>query len=132
MKKADLYMNYLREEGYAPKLDGDGDVQFKFEGLTYCIFAEEDDREYFRISLPNFWPIESEEERRQVVVACNEATAGVKVGKVYPVGDNVWASLEMLIDPIEDFPKFFRRSLLILSACTMRFRESMSNRIETQ
>ena len=29
------------------------------------------------------------------------------MGKVYPVGDNVWASLEMLIDPIEDFPKFF-------------------------
>ncbi len=125
MKKSDLFMNYLKTEGYSPTADSDGDVVFKHEGLTYIIFAAEDDKEYFRIALPNFWRIENEQERQKVIAAAVDATAGVKVGKVYPVGNNVWASVELLIDPIEGFSKVFRRSLLILRASVQRFREKM-------
>ncbi len=127
MKKADLFQNYLRDEGFMPKVDSDGDIMFKREGKTYCLFSDEGDREFFRLALPNFWPIESEGERRQVVRAAAEATAEVKVGKVYPVGDNVWATVELLIDPIEGFSKVFKRSLAIIDACIHRFREKMTS-----
>lgn len=125
MKKSELFARYLREEGYAPKVDSDGDILFKYEGLTYCIFAAEDDKPYFRIALPNFWSIDSEDERRKVIAAANETTASIKVGKVFTVGNNVWASIELLLDPIESFSKVFQRSLVILSACIQRFREKM-------
>jgi len=121
-----MFKKYLAEEGYVPKVDSDGDIIFKHEGLTYCIFASENDKEFFRIALPNFWSIDSEEERRKVLVAANTATGGVKVGKVFTVENNVWATVEMLIDPIENFSKVFRRSLSIISSCVQRFREVMT------
>ncbi len=30
-------LNYLRSEGYMPKIDSDGDIQFKREGVSYWI-----------------------------------------------------------------------------------------------
>lgn len=126
MKKSDLYMDYLRQEGYVPKLDGDGDVQFKYEGMTCCLFSDEDDREYFRVVLPNFWPIESQDERVQAIAAAGVVTAGIKVGKVIIVKDNVWSSVEMLIDPIERFRDVFPRAMRILVMCVQRFRNEMN------
>lgn len=126
MKKAELFSKYLTEEGYSPKIDSDGDITFKREGMTFCIFAAENDKEFFRLALPNFWPIESEDERRKVVAAANAATGSVKVGKVFMIGDNVWATVELLVDPIENFGKVFNRSLSIITACLQRFREGMS------
>lgn len=125
MKKSDLYMDYLREEGYLPKLDGDGDVQFKYEGMTCCVFSDELDREYFRVVLPNFWPIESEDERARATAAAVAVTAGIKVGKVILVGDNTWASVEMLVDPIERFRDIFPRAMRILTMCVQRYRDEM-------
>ncbi len=126
MKKSDLYVNYLREEGYVPKLDSDGDVSFKYEGMTCCALAQEQDREYFRVVIPNFWPIESEDERIRAIAAAGKVTAGLKVGKVLIVGDNVWASVEMLIDPIELFRNVFARVMRILMACIQQFRDEMA------
>ena len=125
MSKAELFKKYLAEEGYSPKADSDGDITFKYEGLTFCLFAAENDKEFFRLALPNFWSIDNEEERRKVLAAANTATASIKVGKVFMVNNNVWASVELLIDPIEGFGKVFRRSLSIISACVQRFREGM-------
>jgi hypothetical protein len=34
MKKSELFLKYLSEEGYSPKVDSDGDITFKREGLT--------------------------------------------------------------------------------------------------
>ena len=31
-ERAEMYRSYLAEEGYAPKIDDDGDVRFKYEG----------------------------------------------------------------------------------------------------
>lgn len=126
MTKAELYSNYLRDEGYQPKIDGDGDVVFKAQSLTYILFADEDDREYYRLTIPNFWPIESEKERAQAYAAAGKATAQMKVAKVSVVKDNLWASVEMLIDPIENFTKVFERSLRILQASVEVFRDEMN------
>lgn len=128
MKKAELFMSYLREEGYVPKLDDDGDIVFKAEGLTLIVFAAEDDQEYFRIVVPNFWSIDNEEERARATHAANRVTAQMKVGKIQLVNDNVWSSVELLIDPIENFDRVFKRSLRILTAAMGEFREAMQVR----
>lgn len=128
MKKADLFLNYLRDEGYVPKLDNDGDVVFKAEGLTLIVFAAEDDEAYFRVVVPNFWNIENEEERDRAIRAANEVTAQMKVGKIQVVNDNVWASVELLLDPIESFAKVFPRCVRILTTSMSEFRDAMQIR----
>lgn len=128
MTKAELFRAYLQAEGYVPRIDEDGDVVFKAEGLTYILFGAEDDPEYFRLAIPNFWPIEDDEERLRVLVAAAAVTAQMKVAKVQVIRDNVWASVEMFVDPIENFTRVFPRSLRTLQATVREFREAMQIR----
>ncbi|MCX8141017.1 MAG: hypothetical protein WHU94_15075 [Thermogemmata sp.] len=126
-ERVGMYMRYLVEEGYMPRVDQDGDIIFKFEGGTYLIIIDDSDDEYFRLVFPNFWSIDSEEERMQVYIAATHATAETKVTKVYPVRDNVWASIEMFCSPPEVFKSVFRRSLGALRAGVNNFREKMQS-----
>lgn len=36
-----IYSDFLREEGYVPQIDKDGDIVFKVEGGTYLIILDE-------------------------------------------------------------------------------------------
>lgn len=40
-------MSYVKTEGYAPKYDSDGDIQFKHEGSTYFILVSPYDDGYY-------------------------------------------------------------------------------------
>lgn len=106
-----MYMDYLTAEGYRPELDSDGDVQFKSEGKTYFINVVEDDPTYFRVVLANIWPIESEEERAQCLVAVDYSNAKSKVAKSYLVKDNIWVGIEIFIPEADDFKAVFKRSM---------------------
>ncbi|MEO0086301.1 MAG: hypothetical protein ABIK37_06700 [candidate division WOR-3 bacterium] len=120
-----LYKTYLEEQGYKPEIDKDGDVMFRREGRVYFIFVSEKDDEYFQLVFPNFWKIESEEERRRVEQAAIAATAGTKVAKVYPVRDNVWATIEMFCKPPDTFKPVFERAMSALNAGVATFVEEM-------
>ena len=124
-ERAEMYRGFLAEEGYVPKIDGDGDVTFKYEGGGYFIGVDEKDEEFFRLVFPSFWSIESEVEREKVAKAALQATAETKVAKVFPVRDNTWASIEMFCSPPEAFKAVFRRSLSALQASVESFREGM-------
>ena len=125
-ERAQMYVSYLREEGYAPEVDKDGDVMFKFEGGTYFVLVDEEDEMFFQIMYPSFWPIESEEERARVEKAAQLATRSTKVAKVYPQRDNVTASVELLCVPPEAFKAVFRRALRCIQAGVTKFRAAMS------
>ena len=45
-----LYSDWLKEEGYVPKPDDEGDIEFKREGRLYRIDISENDLEYLSIS----------------------------------------------------------------------------------
>lgn len=106
-----MYMDYLTDEGFRPEIDSDGDVQFKAEGKTYFINVVEDDPTYFRVVLANIWPIESEEERAQCLVAVDYSNAKSKVAKSYLVKDNIWVGIEIFIPEADDFKEIFKRSM---------------------
>lgn len=126
-KKLDLYKNYLINQGYRPEVDEDGDIFFKREGRGFYIFPNENDKEYFRISLPNFWSIENEAERLQVLEACNYTNALTKVVKVHTVKNNtnVWASVEMFLKNPQDFEPIFERSCRAIISAVESFAEKM-------
>ncbi|MDY0019503.1 MAG: hypothetical protein RBT47_05815 [Anaerolineae bacterium] len=120
-QKSQMYEEFLRGEGYLPQIDADGDVVFKAEGKVYLIIIDERDEEFFRIAFPNFWPIESPEERAKVTQAALDATASTKVAKVFPVQDNVWATIELFCLPPENFKLVFRRSFSALQSAVTTF-----------
>ena len=51
---AEMYRLFLLEEGYAPSIDDDGDVRFKFEGGDYFVLIDREDEDYFRLVYPAF------------------------------------------------------------------------------
>lgn len=120
-----LMMDWLTREGYRPNIDKDGDIVFKREGKTFLILFEEADELFMRLVFPNFWSIDTETERLQIAQASTLATANTKVAKVFPVGDNVWASIELFCANIGQFQAVFERSLSALAASVDRFIREM-------
>lgn len=113
MSKAEVIIDYLKEEGYKPALDGDGDIVFKSEGGTYYIFASEDDPMYFALMYPNFWVISGPDQLDKANRACVQATRETKVAKVYlnRNQDKVSASIEVYIREPKDCAHFLQRAL---------------------
>ncbi|MDP8235914.1 MAG: hypothetical protein P9M08_05995 [Candidatus Erginobacter occultus] len=110
-----MYTEYLIGEGYKPEIDKDGDIVFKREGRSYIIIIKEKDPEFFQLILPNFWAIESEEERARVLVAADASNAKSKYSKIYTVKDNVWVSMELFVEKPDDFKQLFGRAMAALA-----------------
>jgi len=106
-----MYMEYLTDEGYRPSVDKDGDVVFKYEGHTYFVDVHNKDAEFFMLALANIWPIESEEERLQVLAAADYVNREAKAAKVSTKDDDVWITVEMFVAKPEDFKGVFARAL---------------------
>lgn len=122
-ERAKLYMDYLTEEGYSPKLDAQGDVAFKAEGKNYCICVDEKDDMYFQLLFPNFWKIESPAELERARVAANSATGMTKTAKIYVRSDNqnVEGVIEMFVVPPESFKPVFKRCMGALQTGVSKF-----------
>lgn len=119
------YMEFLVKEGYRPEIDQDGDVKFKREGRTYYIITDEKDEEYFRIVFPNFWSIDDELERQQVLVACDYSNAKSKVSKLYVANNDVWAALEVYLQEPTAYRALFERYMSSLANAVKNFVEKM-------
>lgn len=124
-ERAEMYRTFLEEEGYRPRINDAGDVVFKYEGRFYVIVVEETDEEFFRLIYPNFWGMENESELAAVKEAALCATVETKVAKVFPVGDNTWATIELFCDPPETFKPIFPRCLSALRASVEAFVSKM-------
>ncbi|MBL0440692.1 T3SS (YopN, CesT) and YbjN peptide-binding chaperone 1 [Aeromonas veronii] len=120
-----LYMSYLTYEEYKPEIDSDGDVRFKRDGNVYYIDVNERDPEFFRIVLANIWPIESDKERSQVLMAASDANAISKVSKVFTVENDVWVSIDLFVRRPEDFKDVFTRSMSALDNGVRNFVKRM-------
>ncbi|MCS7237741.1 MAG: hypothetical protein NZ899_05655 [Thermoguttaceae bacterium] len=125
LAQAQMYYDFLRREGYDPEIDDDGDVIFRDGDRVYLILIDEKDEEFFRLVFPNFWSITSQKERERVERAALHATAMTKVAKVFPVRNNVWATVEMFVSPIEGFMPVFERSMRALNVAVHSFVQKM-------
>lgn len=124
MSKAEMFLEYLRQEGFAPRHEDD-DVIFKYEGKTFMLACDDEDKPFFRLLLPAFWEIESEEEERSVLKALNVVNRRMKAFKVFAVNQNVWASVELFLDPFESFKLVLDRCLDLLVSGMHEFRKAM-------
>lgn len=120
-----MYRDFLSKEGFNPIVDDGGAIVFRFEGKGYIILVDDDD-EFFRLIFPNFWSIDSEDERIKVQEASLHASSRTKVTKIFPAQDNTWAAIEMFCDPPENFKSVFIRSMSALQAGVRTFTEKMN------
>ncbi len=123
--QAQMFREFLKTEGYDSEIDEDGDVIFRQGGRTYLILIDEDDEEFFRLVFPNFGASKAKKQRERVEKAALYATAKTKVAKVFPVRNNVWATIEMFISPIEDLSQFSTARCGALHVAVHSFAEKM-------
>jgi len=122
---AQMYFDYLHEEGYVPRLVGDSEVNFKKEGLSFWIQIDERDPTYFQLIFPNFWEIESKEEMAKAMQVVLEVMSTVKVAKVYPLNNNMFAVAELFCDPLGSFKTVFPRAVKAIELAVGTFTKGM-------
>ena len=124
-KLQDLYQDYLKGRGIESRIDSDGDIQFDYEDSLYFIEVNEDDPEFFRVVMPNIWPIESEKERIQVIKACDIVNRNMKCTKANTVSDDVWVSVELFVGRPDSFKEVFDRCIAAIDSGIATFVEEM-------
>lgn len=121
----ELYIGILAQINVEGGIDGDGDIEFEYEDRSYFLEVNEDDTEFYRLVLPNIWPIESELERLKVMKAVNEVNKTKKVAKAYAVNDNVWLTIEMFVDKPDNFIGSFERQFRVINQAVEVFVKAM-------
>ena len=116
----DMYLNFLKEEGYVPSLDKDGDILFKVTGDTYYILVDENDLQFFQIYMGiNL----GKTKLADALNATNYANRRSKVAKAYisQDGKSVVIKIELLLNKPEDFKQLFSRCMLIMKNAEEHF-----------
>jgi hypothetical protein len=123
----DMYLTYLKDEGYRAELDEDGDISFKYEGGFYYIYVDADDEKYFRMVCPYFWKLETDEEKLKALKAVNLVNRQYKCGKVFLVRDdkNVTADIGLFLNDVNDFKFVFSRMIGILQEMVNELADEM-------
>jgi len=109
----DIYMDHLRDEGYVPLIDPDGDIQFKVSGENYFIIIDERDIQFFQIYMGFSLGAVSIED---ALAAANFSNRRSKVAKVAVSADGRIASVtaELLLNDPRDFIPVFSRALSLM------------------
>lgn len=126
--KADIqrmYSEFLVEEGYKPKVDDDGDVVFKYEGVEYYIKVDVEDPMFLKIGRNGVWRIDSLPERERCFEAVNYATKKTKVAKAWIMDDKVHFDIQIFVAKPEGFKLVFDRCMSALVTCFSNFRMKM-------
>ena len=120
------YISFLKEEGFSPIIDSDGDVKFKNEGETYYI-RPTNDKKYFQVM-----KILNENDPEKFVDLLKSANATMIEYKqikivIYKKKDNSGFNGHFKSDNFlgneDDFKKIFYRSMKVIQASIKFFKE---------
>ena len=111
-----IYVEHLRQEGYMPLVDNDGDIQFKVSGDNYFIIVDEKDIQFFQIYMGFSLGIAS---REDVLNAANDANRLSKTAKVSISSDEshriiVSITAELLLKDPTEFTAVLPRALSLI------------------
>lgn len=121
----EFLLDHLREEGYQANLDSDGDIAFRFEGMSYALCFDEDDAQFGKLILPNIWSIDSPGELQRVLAALDEVNRRVKLVKGHAVRGQVWFGIEMLLADQRHWAVFVARAMRAISHAASMFAAEM-------
>lgn len=121
----DMFMDMLEDRDIEGWIDADGDIQFEHGDYTMFIEINEEDNEFFRVVLPNIWPIESDSEEVMVAFACNAVNSTKKTVKAYITQDNVWIAIELFVKDQKNIEPIFDRSVDVIYEAVEMFVDNM-------
>jgi hypothetical protein len=121
----DFCMDYLREEGYVPRLDEDGDIAFKVEGIEYYLITPAVDTDILQLAWFG-WDFDDDAEKTRAFVAANAVNASVKIGKLYVLESRMGLDVYQFVSSTRDVRVFFPRMLQFMRNTLSRFRERMN------
>lgn len=126
MTKKELVYSVLKELGYNPTLDDEGDLVIRYQLKNIWVMVSDDDDPYVSVLLPQFHEIEEGYETL-VLATCNRVTRDVKLVKVYidQTLKNVTASCEFYYTDEESMALELSNSLRLLGMIRSYFRKTM-------
>ena len=104
-------MAYMREAGYAPQIDPDGDILFTYQDLKcYVIIEDGDDNELFVKTFLTFSKSEdmSVDEELSLRAAINKANEEYRMVKCYYTDERVVFVVDSWIRNTSDYTSFFK------------------------
>lgn len=123
-------MAYFDTEGFRAELDSDGDIRFKCEGLSFVLCFDASDPSFGKLVLANVWEIESAAELQLALTVLDNINRKLKVVKGHTHRDQVWFTVEILLDQQSRWTEYLQRAIrglghgLTLFAAQMREADS--------
>jgi len=101
----------LQELGYSPSTDSDGDVVFKDDDLSFCIILDEDDDDYYRVTLPAIDELDDDNLRNQLSAILSLSTKCKSVKFFITDSNKIWISVENFYSSSSRFNKVLPRTI---------------------
>jgi len=117
--RQDIYMQHLRNEGYSPNVDEDGDIAFRVDNLNYYISIARGEPSFTRIFLPMDYALETDADKESAALMVSYANSMTRVVKAYLTGANnslVFFVVEIILENPNDFAVLFSRILREIQA----------------
>lgn len=119
MTKQELVMETLKQMGYRPSIDTDGDVKFRYNMRTYYAQlgdGEQEDHPFVSLLLPNITDVE-EQQISTMLLVCNKAARQLKLVKLCLDGNlsRLHAFCEFFYRDQDSLREYLEHSMKILS-----------------
>lgn len=114
-------MSYIKTEGYTPKIDSDGDINFKHDGDNYWVTVSPYDDGYY-VTVMTVTNVEGRNINK-VRKAMDETARGLKYVRLYTNSSEsaVTTSYSWYCFSIVDFKRMFENALDVVSTADSRF-----------
>lgn len=109
-------MSFIRSEGYVPKIDSDGDIEFKHDGDAYWAQVSAFDDGYY-VTVATYTGVDGYD-RCKVCKTMDLTMADLKFVRLYTTADHsqVKVSYNWYCVSIADFKRMFDTALSVVSA----------------
>lgn len=115
-----IYKDWLNSNGIRFTEDSDGNLLFTHQGGHFILTSNKNDKQFMQIFMPNIYHVDSNEKAKAILLA-NKINVDRKCVKAVFVQDEIWLSVEILIDSTPDVGDFFDRLLTMLHQGRMMF-----------
>lgn len=122
-----MAIQVVKELGYKPIIDNDGDVFFRVQLKGFYILGTRNDNDLISVHFPQFWDIEEGEDVKYLA-ACNKLTRELKLMKTF-IDDSlksVSASCEFYCTDMESMRNNIEHSIKILCIIRSIFRRTLN------
>lgn len=123
-----MAIQVVKELGYKPIIDNDGDVFFRVQLKGFYILGTRNDNDLISVHFPQFWDIEEGEDVKYLA-ACNKLTRELKLVKTF-IDDSlksVSASCEFYCTNMESMRNNIEHSIKILCIIRSIFRRTLND-----